>query len=296
MTRRIRPSIFTGKPGGITRTHRRPIPTPGCTRKRVGREAKLRYLGHLLTENRHGFIIDTAVTAASGTAERDAAIVMLGELPLTRRQDDPSAPTRRMTHGPGSAAVRQMRITPHVAATAARLRRQCDRRPDGATRGIRAESTQTQAHRASLRLDENDRALAEAAASRRPPRRLAVWPSPPPPTTWCAGGTCRRTPRNAFAAPPLIGGITMNTSPIKEEGSPVLNDSFQHPDSACRLFFKAAMQNTKDTRKMDHDELETAMDQSSSQKRAHFARLASGIESCRTSTGNMWRPRTLHNQ
>jgi hypothetical protein len=38
-------------------------------------------------ENRHhGFIIDTAVTAASGTAERDAAIGMLGELPLTARR------------------------------------------------------------------------------------------------------------------------------------------------------------------------------------------------------------------
>src|SRR4029450_6320458 len=55
-------------------------------KKAVGREAKLGYLGHLLTENRHGFIIDTAVTAASGTAERDAAILMLGELPLTTRR------------------------------------------------------------------------------------------------------------------------------------------------------------------------------------------------------------------
>ena len=35
-------------------------------RKGNSREAKLAYLGHLLTENRHGFIIDTAVTDASG--------------------------------------------------------------------------------------------------------------------------------------------------------------------------------------------------------------------------------------
>jgi transposase len=85
-------------------------------KKAVGREAKLAYLGHLLTENRHGLIVDTAVTAASGTAERDAAIVMLGELPLT---------TRRVTVGADKlydtrdwvAAVRQMRITPHVAAS-----------------------------------------------------------------------------------------------------------------------------------------------------------------------------------
>jgi transposase len=86
-------------------------------KKAVGREAKLGYLAHLLTENRHGLIIDTAVTAASGTAERDAAIAMLGELPLT---------TRRLTVGADKAydtrawvaAVRRMGITPHVAQNA----------------------------------------------------------------------------------------------------------------------------------------------------------------------------------
>jgi transposase len=83
-------------------------------KKAVGREAKLGYLAHLLTENRHGFIVDTAVTDAMGTAERDAALMMLGELPLT---------TRRVTVGGDKnfdmpawvAAVRQMGITPHVA-------------------------------------------------------------------------------------------------------------------------------------------------------------------------------------
>jgi transposase len=83
-------------------------------KKAVGREARLGYLAHLLTENRHGFIVDTAVTDAMGTAERDAALMMLGELPLT---------TRRVTVGGDKnfdvpawvAAVRQMGITPHVA-------------------------------------------------------------------------------------------------------------------------------------------------------------------------------------
>src|SRR5207248_7309772 len=85
-------------------------------KKAVGREAKLGYLAHLLTENRHGLIIDTAVTAASGTAERDAAIAMLGELPLA---------TRRVTVGADKlydtrdwvATVRRMHVTPHVAAS-----------------------------------------------------------------------------------------------------------------------------------------------------------------------------------
>jgi transposase len=83
-------------------------------KKAVGREAKLGYLAHLLTENRHGLIVDTAVTTASGTAERDAALFMLGELPLT---------TRRLTVAADKAydirawvaAVRRMGITPHVA-------------------------------------------------------------------------------------------------------------------------------------------------------------------------------------
>jgi transposase len=83
-------------------------------KKAVGREAKLGYLAHLLTENRHGLIIDTAVTAASGTAERDAAIVMLGELPLTTRHLTVAADKAYDTRA-WVAAVRRMRITPHVA-------------------------------------------------------------------------------------------------------------------------------------------------------------------------------------
>lgn len=96
-------------------------------KKAVGREAKLGYLGHLLTENRHGFIIDTAVTGATGTAERDAAIAMLGELPLT---------TRRVTVGGDKnfdmpvwvGAVRRMGITPHVAQHTTRRRSAIDGR------------------------------------------------------------------------------------------------------------------------------------------------------------------------
>jgi transposase len=83
-------------------------------KKAVGREARLGYLAHLLTENRHGLIIDTAVTAASGTAERDAAVAMLGELPLTRRRLTVAADKAYDTRA-WVAAVRRMHITPHVA-------------------------------------------------------------------------------------------------------------------------------------------------------------------------------------
>jgi transposase len=83
-------------------------------KKAMGREAKLAYLAHLLTENRHGFIVDTAVTAATGRAERDAAVVMLGELPLTTRHPTVGADKLYDTRE-WVAAVRSMHITPHVA-------------------------------------------------------------------------------------------------------------------------------------------------------------------------------------
>jgi len=42
-------------------------------RKGRGEEAKLAYHGHALMENRHGLVVDTCVTQATGMAERKAA-------------------------------------------------------------------------------------------------------------------------------------------------------------------------------------------------------------------------------
>ena len=96
-------------------------------KKASGREAKLAYLAHVLTENRHGFIVDTAVTAATGTAERDAALVLLGELPLTTRHvtvgADKGYDTRDWVR-----AVRSMGITPHVAQYTGNRRSAIDQR------------------------------------------------------------------------------------------------------------------------------------------------------------------------
>ncbi len=84
-------------------------------RKGPGKEAKLAYLGHVLLDHRHGLVANVWATHATGTAERDAAVVLL----------DASAP-------PGStvaadkgydvasfvAAVRDLTLTPHVAQKA----------------------------------------------------------------------------------------------------------------------------------------------------------------------------------
>src|SRR6266852_6547723 len=55
-------------------------PDAKLARKGHGKEAKLSYNGNLLVENRNGLIINTEVFEANGTAERDAALVMLEQI------------------------------------------------------------------------------------------------------------------------------------------------------------------------------------------------------------------------
>ena len=59
-------------------THRSTTdPDARLYRKGDGLESKLCYLGHVLMENRNGLAVDAMVTQATGTAERDAADVMV---------------------------------------------------------------------------------------------------------------------------------------------------------------------------------------------------------------------------
>jgi transposase/IS5 family transposase len=87
-------------------------------RKAKGRPAQLCYMGHALTENRNGFVVEATLTHADGTAERRAAIEMLDA-------HDPGS-TRRITLGADKgydaaefvADLRRMCVTPHIAAKA----------------------------------------------------------------------------------------------------------------------------------------------------------------------------------
>ena len=82
-------------------------------KKSSGSEARLVYLGHLLTENRHGLIVDACVTTATGTAEREAALTMLEDLPDGGRKTvggDKNYDTRDFVRD-----TRELGVTPHVA-------------------------------------------------------------------------------------------------------------------------------------------------------------------------------------
>ena len=88
-------------------------PEARLARKGAGKESKLSYSGNLLAENRNGLIVDAEVFQANGTAERDAALIMLeqiaGTQPLTVGGDK-GFDTRDFVK-----ECRHMRVTPHVA-------------------------------------------------------------------------------------------------------------------------------------------------------------------------------------
>jgi transposase len=88
-------------------------PDARLARKGNGKEAKLSYNGNLLTENRNGLIVGTELLQANGTAERDAALVMLEQIPGEGRVTvgaDKGYDTKDFV-----AECRHLQVTPHVA-------------------------------------------------------------------------------------------------------------------------------------------------------------------------------------
>jgi transposase len=95
-------------------------------RKGPGKEARLSHMGHLLMENRNGLIVEAALTPATGTAEREAALAMLG------RQRGRHRATLGADKGYDVAGfvadLRRLNVTPHVARNTSGRRSAIDRR------------------------------------------------------------------------------------------------------------------------------------------------------------------------
>src|SRR5437762_10113107 len=86
-------------------------PDAMLARKGAGREAKLSYAGHVLLDNRHGLVANVCVTAATGTAERDAALLLLQEA----SQAATVGGDKGFDVASFIAGVRALGVTPHVA-------------------------------------------------------------------------------------------------------------------------------------------------------------------------------------
>ncbi|MEJ0002411.1 MAG: IS5 family transposase [Pararobbsia sp.] len=86
--------------------------------RKGGTASELRYMGHTLSDNRHGLVANAVVTIADGYAEREAAKVMIND--ARQALDDPA---REITLGADKGydaqefvqACVEMKVTPHVA-------------------------------------------------------------------------------------------------------------------------------------------------------------------------------------
>jgi transposase len=88
-------------------------PDARMARKSGGHEAKLAYCGNVLIENRNGLVVDTELLQCSGTAERDAAMLMAerieGDDRVTLAADKGYDTTDFVKE------MRHMKVTPHVS-------------------------------------------------------------------------------------------------------------------------------------------------------------------------------------
>jgi transposase len=95
-------------------------------RKGPGQPAKLAYLGHVFMENRHALVVDTRLTLATGTAEREAALDMAAARPGNHRIT--LAADKGYDTAGFVADLRQHNVTPHVAQNTTNRRSAIDAR------------------------------------------------------------------------------------------------------------------------------------------------------------------------
>jgi transposase len=107
---------FKGQRRG-NETHFSPTdPDPLMAGKGKGKETRLCCSGHVLMENRHGLAVEVELTTATGTSERDAALLMLRRMRQRVRR-------HRCTLGADKGYdvrgfvrdCQELRVTPHIA-------------------------------------------------------------------------------------------------------------------------------------------------------------------------------------
>ena len=87
-------------------------PDARLLRKGAGKEAKLCHMGHLMTENRNGLIIDARLTEANGTAERATALDMIED---NARPGSTVGGDKNYDTADFVAGCRERGCTPHIS-------------------------------------------------------------------------------------------------------------------------------------------------------------------------------------
>jgi transposase len=85
-------------------------------KKSNGQEARLRHLGHITTDNRHGLVLAVAVSHATGDAEPEQALKMLDALKADHGLQPKTAGTDKgYDSGPFMLELEKRDVIPHVA-------------------------------------------------------------------------------------------------------------------------------------------------------------------------------------
>lgn len=113
------PEDWRGEPRSNATHQSTSDPESRLYRKSNAAPALPSYLGHVLTDNRYGLVVNVRASQSDGTAEREVAAQMLA---------DAARPGQRVTVGADKAydtqgfvkACREMNVTPHVAQNTAR--------------------------------------------------------------------------------------------------------------------------------------------------------------------------------
>ena len=104
---------FRGEPRSNDTHESKTDPDARLARKSGGHESKLAYCGNVLIENRNGLVVDTELMQPSGTAERDAAMLMAERIEGQGRVTvaaDKAYDTKDFVD-----VMRELNVIPHVA-------------------------------------------------------------------------------------------------------------------------------------------------------------------------------------
>jgi transposase len=158
-------------------THRSLVdPEARLARKAIGQPSVLCHAMHLMSENRHGLIVDVEITEANGRAERDAALAMMRR---ARRRHELAISTLAADKGYDAGAfllaVEEEGVTPMVPVREGVIRQ---RTPEADARRRARRRAGTRSYRISQRrrkLVEENFGWAKSVAGLRRSSHVSRW-------------------------------------------------------------------------------------------------------------------------
>ena len=208
-------------------------------KKAAGQASRLCHMGHVLMENRNALVVDATTTTTTGTAEREAAVAMAGDL----------LAGGRITLGGDKAYdsqefVAEMRRLGVTRRTSRRTPRDAAPPLMAAPPAIPAMRSACVSASGSRKSSAGSRRLAVCArpAIVAPVGSAGCSPSQRPPTTWCGFRSCWLARRShartlstvmIFARPSAENRQNWPIKPASESSIPIRIPQLPHFSAAC---------------------------------------------------------------